>query len=179
MLFWSKVGIWFFWVFFFFAAWLRRIPLDTIPENESECAMWLHKLYQEKVRESHVYLVRKVMELFFEMLKKWLNTSFFIVLLYFQSQWPVLNLYTSGYIFNMDHIFCLFCYRMSCRKNTVWQVVFLAPSWRLHAAIGPCLTGYFGSGFSSFPYVYYYCSSFTLGQLSPFSLQLSCALQVY
>ncbi|XP_043111010.1 1-acyl-sn-glycerol-3-phosphate acyltransferase delta-like isoform X1 [Puntigrus tetrazona] len=27
---------------------VRRIPLDTIPEDESECAVWLHKLYQEK-----------------------------------------------------------------------------------------------------------------------------------
>uniref|UniRef100_A0A8C1D7L0 1-acyl-sn-glycerol-3-phosphate acyltransferase delta n=2 Tax=Cyprinus carpio TaxID=7962 RepID=A0A8C1D7L0_CYPCA len=27
---------------------VRRIPLDTIPEDESECAAWLHKLYQEK-----------------------------------------------------------------------------------------------------------------------------------
>lgn len=28
----------------------RRIPLDVIPEDEPECADWLHKLYQEKVR---------------------------------------------------------------------------------------------------------------------------------
>lgn len=27
---------------------VRRIPLDTIPEDEAECAAWLHKLYQEK-----------------------------------------------------------------------------------------------------------------------------------
>ncbi|XP_051937286.1 1-acyl-sn-glycerol-3-phosphate acyltransferase delta isoform X1 [Hippocampus zosterae] len=27
---------------------VRRIPLDVIPEDESECADWLHKLYQEK-----------------------------------------------------------------------------------------------------------------------------------
>ncbi|KAK7902165.1 hypothetical protein WMY93_018934 [Mugilogobius chulae] len=27
---------------------VRRIPLDTIPEGEAECAAWLHKLYQEK-----------------------------------------------------------------------------------------------------------------------------------
>ncbi|XP_052007003.1 1-acyl-sn-glycerol-3-phosphate acyltransferase delta isoform X1 [Xyrauchen texanus] len=27
---------------------VRRIPLDLIPEDESECAAWLHKLYQEK-----------------------------------------------------------------------------------------------------------------------------------
>lgn len=27
---------------------VRRIPLDSIPEDESECAAWLHKLYQEK-----------------------------------------------------------------------------------------------------------------------------------
>lgn len=28
----------------------RRIPLEAIPEDEAECAAWLHKLYQEKVR---------------------------------------------------------------------------------------------------------------------------------
>lgn len=28
----------------------RRIPLEMIPEDEAECATWLHKLYQEKVR---------------------------------------------------------------------------------------------------------------------------------
>lgn len=27
---------------------VRRIPLDSIPEGEAECAAWLHKLYQEK-----------------------------------------------------------------------------------------------------------------------------------
>ena len=27
----------------------RRIPLESIPEDEAECAAWLHKLYQEKV----------------------------------------------------------------------------------------------------------------------------------
>lgn len=27
---------------------VRRIPLDLIPEDEDECAAWLHKLYQEK-----------------------------------------------------------------------------------------------------------------------------------
>ncbi|PWS22695.1 hypothetical protein DKP78_17020, partial [Enterococcus faecium] len=27
---------------------VRRIPLDTVPEDEAECAAWLHKLYQEK-----------------------------------------------------------------------------------------------------------------------------------
>lgn len=27
----------------------RRIPLEAIPEDEAECAAWLHKLYQEKV----------------------------------------------------------------------------------------------------------------------------------
>ncbi|XP_066553404.1 1-acyl-sn-glycerol-3-phosphate acyltransferase delta [Amia ocellicauda] len=27
---------------------VRRIPMDTIPEVEAECSAWLHKLYQEK-----------------------------------------------------------------------------------------------------------------------------------
>lgn len=27
----------------------RRIPLENIPEDEAECAAWLHQLYQEKV----------------------------------------------------------------------------------------------------------------------------------
>ncbi|XP_072293722.1 1-acyl-sn-glycerol-3-phosphate acyltransferase delta isoform X2 [Eucyclogobius newberryi] len=27
---------------------VRRIPLDSVPEEEAECAAWLHKLYQEK-----------------------------------------------------------------------------------------------------------------------------------
>ncbi|XP_012672439.2 1-acyl-sn-glycerol-3-phosphate acyltransferase delta isoform X2 [Clupea harengus] len=27
---------------------VRRIPLDSIPEDEAECTAWLHKLYQEK-----------------------------------------------------------------------------------------------------------------------------------
>lgn len=46
-------------LFFFFIVYLRdlnsllvcrRIPLEVIPEDEAECAAWLHKLYQEKVR---------------------------------------------------------------------------------------------------------------------------------
>lgn len=27
----------------------RRIPLEDVPEDEQECSIWLHKLYQEKV----------------------------------------------------------------------------------------------------------------------------------
>ncbi|XP_071754120.1 1-acyl-sn-glycerol-3-phosphate acyltransferase delta [Centroberyx gerrardi] len=27
---------------------VRRIPLESVPEGEAECAAWLHKLYQEK-----------------------------------------------------------------------------------------------------------------------------------
>ncbi|CDQ78769.1 unnamed protein product [Oncorhynchus mykiss] len=27
---------------------VRRIPLESIPEDEAECSAWLHKLYQEK-----------------------------------------------------------------------------------------------------------------------------------
>jgi len=27
----------------------RRFPVDQIPEDEKECASWLHRLYQEKV----------------------------------------------------------------------------------------------------------------------------------
>lgn len=27
----------------------RRIPLEEVPEDEDECAAWLHRLYQEKV----------------------------------------------------------------------------------------------------------------------------------
>lgn len=43
------------WSFFIWEIWLppltyRRIPLELIPEDEAECAAWLHKLYQEKVR---------------------------------------------------------------------------------------------------------------------------------
>ncbi|XP_026872361.2 1-acyl-sn-glycerol-3-phosphate acyltransferase delta isoform X1 [Electrophorus electricus] len=34
---------------------VRRIPLDTIPEDESECAAWLHRLYQEKDRFQDEY----------------------------------------------------------------------------------------------------------------------------
>ncbi|CAL8359648.1 unnamed protein product [Boreogadus saida] len=30
------------------ALYVRRIPLESIPEGEAECAAWLHKLYQEK-----------------------------------------------------------------------------------------------------------------------------------
>nr|XP_045380459.1 1-acyl-sn-glycerol-3-phosphate acyltransferase delta isoform X2 [Camelus bactrianus] len=28
---------------------VRRIPLEEVPEDEAECSAWLHKLYQEKV----------------------------------------------------------------------------------------------------------------------------------
>lgn len=28
----------------------RRFPVEDIPDNEEECANWLHKLYQEKVK---------------------------------------------------------------------------------------------------------------------------------
>lgn len=27
----------------------RRFPVEDIPDDEQECAKWLHKLYQEKV----------------------------------------------------------------------------------------------------------------------------------
>lgn len=36
---------------------VRRIPLESIPEDETECAAWLHKLYQEKV--SAVFALRE------------------------------------------------------------------------------------------------------------------------
>lgn len=36
----------------------RRIPLESIPEDEAECAAWLHKLYQEKVRVLKVGVLR-------------------------------------------------------------------------------------------------------------------------
>lgn len=29
----------------------RRFPVEDIPDDEQECAKWLHKLYQEKVNE--------------------------------------------------------------------------------------------------------------------------------
>ncbi|MEQ2159379.1 1-acyl-sn-glycerol-3-phosphate acyltransferase delta [Goodea atripinnis] len=31
---------------------VRRIPLESVPDDEAECAAWLHKLYQEKVSEN-------------------------------------------------------------------------------------------------------------------------------
>lgn len=34
----------------------RRIPLELIPEDEKECAEWLHKLYQEKVRVLNILM---------------------------------------------------------------------------------------------------------------------------
>ncbi|XP_076867061.1 1-acyl-sn-glycerol-3-phosphate acyltransferase delta [Brachyhypopomus gauderio] len=34
---------------------VRRIPLNTIPEDESECSAWLHRLYQEKDRFQDEY----------------------------------------------------------------------------------------------------------------------------
>lgn len=35
---------------------VRRIPLDLIPENEAECSAWLHKLYQEKDQFQEQYI---------------------------------------------------------------------------------------------------------------------------
>ncbi|XP_061914330.1 1-acyl-sn-glycerol-3-phosphate acyltransferase delta isoform X2 [Entelurus aequoreus] len=35
---------------------VRRIPLELIPEDESECADWLHKLYQEKDSFQELYM---------------------------------------------------------------------------------------------------------------------------
>ncbi|XP_053730570.1 1-acyl-sn-glycerol-3-phosphate acyltransferase delta [Synchiropus splendidus] len=35
---------------------VRRIPLELIPEDEAECAAWLHKLYQEKDSFQDQYL---------------------------------------------------------------------------------------------------------------------------
>uniref|UniRef100_UPI0037E8F5F1 1-acyl-sn-glycerol-3-phosphate acyltransferase delta n=1 Tax=Semicossyphus pulcher TaxID=241346 RepID=UPI0037E8F5F1 len=34
---------------------VRRIPLESIPEDEAECAAWLHKLYQEKDKFQEQY----------------------------------------------------------------------------------------------------------------------------
>ncbi|XP_030628557.1 1-acyl-sn-glycerol-3-phosphate acyltransferase delta [Chanos chanos] len=35
---------------------VRRIPLESVPVDESECSAWLHKLYQEKDRfQEHYY----------------------------------------------------------------------------------------------------------------------------
>lgn len=34
---------------------VRRIPLELIPEDEAECAAWLHKLYQEKDSFQELY----------------------------------------------------------------------------------------------------------------------------
>ncbi|KAK0139462.1 1-acyl-sn-glycerol-3-phosphate acyltransferase delta [Merluccius polli] len=35
---------------------VRRIPLESIPEGEAECAAWLHKLYQEKDNFQEEYI---------------------------------------------------------------------------------------------------------------------------
>ena len=35
--------------FFFYSLPSRRFPVEDIPDDEQECANWLHKLYQEKV----------------------------------------------------------------------------------------------------------------------------------
>uniref|UniRef100_A0AAY4DEJ1 1-acyl-sn-glycerol-3-phosphate acyltransferase delta n=1 Tax=Denticeps clupeoides TaxID=299321 RepID=A0AAY4DEJ1_9TELE len=35
---------------------VRRIPLDSIPEDEAECAAWLHRLYQEKDKFQEQYM---------------------------------------------------------------------------------------------------------------------------
>ncbi|XP_041061895.1 1-acyl-sn-glycerol-3-phosphate acyltransferase delta isoform X2 [Carcharodon carcharias] len=37
---------------------VRRIPLEEIPEDEGECAAWLHKLYQEKDMLQEEYFKR-------------------------------------------------------------------------------------------------------------------------
>lgn len=38
----------------------RRIPLESVPEDEAECAAWLHKLYQKKVRVLKVGVLRGI-----------------------------------------------------------------------------------------------------------------------
>ncbi|KAG9333401.1 hypothetical protein JZ751_012713 [Albula glossodonta] len=43
------------------APWWRRFPVEEIPEEESECANWLHKLYQEKVRTPLLLLIGWIM----------------------------------------------------------------------------------------------------------------------
>uniref|UniRef100_A0A8C6TXN2 1-acylglycerol-3-phosphate O-acyltransferase 3 n=1 Tax=Neogobius melanostomus TaxID=47308 RepID=A0A8C6TXN2_9GOBI len=35
---------------------VRRFPVEEIPEDEKECANWLHKLYQEKVK--HIFTLK-------------------------------------------------------------------------------------------------------------------------
>ncbi|KAL0983866.1 hypothetical protein UPYG_G00134040 [Umbra pygmaea] len=34
---------------------IRRFPLETVPEDEAECSAWLHRLYQEKDRYQEDY----------------------------------------------------------------------------------------------------------------------------
>ncbi|XP_017316972.2 1-acyl-sn-glycerol-3-phosphate acyltransferase delta isoform X1 [Ictalurus punctatus] len=84
---------------------VRRIPLDSIPENESECAIWLHKLYQEKdeLQEKYSVTGRFPGPTLSPPRRPWalLNWLFWICLLLFPLCLLLLQLFHSGSAFTI------------------------------------------------------------------------------
>ncbi|KAK3523153.1 hypothetical protein QTP86_020191 [Hemibagrus guttatus] len=82
---------------------VRRLPLDSIPENEAECAMWLHKLYQEKDEFQEKYNLTGCFPgpTLTPPCRPWalLNWLFWILLLLFPLSVLLLQLFQSGSAF--------------------------------------------------------------------------------
>ncbi|XP_026079395.1 1-acyl-sn-glycerol-3-phosphate acyltransferase delta [Carassius auratus] len=92
---------------------VRRIPLDKIPEDESECAAWLYKLYQEKdeFQEHYRQTGRFPGPVTSPPLRPWalLNWLFWVCLLVYPLCMLLLQLLLSGSTFTVicTSAFCL------------------------------------------------------------------------
>ncbi|KTF87562.1 hypothetical protein cypCar_00025991 [Cyprinus carpio] len=95
---------------------VRRIPLETIPEDESECAAWLHKLYQEKdeFQEHYRQTGRFPGPITSPPRRPWalLNWLFWVCLLVYPLCMLLLQMLLSGSTFTV-FCTCVFCLAVS------------------------------------------------------------------
>lgn len=84
---------------------VRRIPLTSIPEDEAECAAWLHKLYQEKdeFQEQYRLTGRYPGPIISPPRRPWtlINWLFWVSLLLFPLGLLLLQLFHSGSAFSV------------------------------------------------------------------------------
>ncbi|KAI2657970.1 1-acyl-sn-glycerol-3-phosphate acyltransferase delta [Labeo rohita] len=102
---------------------VRRIPLDTIPEDESECAAWLHKLYQEKdeFQEHYRQTGRFPGPITSPPRRPWalLNWLFWVCLLVYPLCMLLLQLLLSGSTFT---VVCTFVFCIAVSVGIRWMI---------------------------------------------------------
>uniref|UniRef100_A0A672S9H9 1-acyl-sn-glycerol-3-phosphate acyltransferase delta n=1 Tax=Sinocyclocheilus grahami TaxID=75366 RepID=A0A672S9H9_SINGR len=102
---------------------VRRIPLDTIPEDESECAAWLYKLYQDKdeFQEHYRQTERFPGPITSPPRRPWalLNWLFWVCLLVYPLCMLLLQMLLSGSTFT---VVCTFVFCLAVSVGIRWMI---------------------------------------------------------